>query len=158
MCCRSLYVCLSMVFLWTKSKSKEAVTTWKFPAAARNMLSRDSWLLMSYTTPFHTSCVAVRWKMCTTYRASFQHILKRVIVCFSSPAVTNAFNISIFEREFSYFFRGVCLGCLTLCRAQRPKTSARGRGQNVPKRPVAIGKLRYFQTRKFRTISRESRE
>ena len=38
---------------------------------------------------------------------------------------------------------------LTLCRAQRPKTSARVRGQNVPKRPVAIGKLRCFQTRKF---------
>ena len=38
---------------------------------------------------------------------------------------------------------------LTLCRAQRPKTSARGRGQNVPKRLVAIGKLRCFQTRKF---------
>ena len=38
---------------------------------------------------------------------------------------------------------------LTLCRAQRPKTSAQGRGQNVPKRPVAIGKLRCFQTRKF---------
>ena len=27
--------------------------------------------------------------------------------------------------------------------------SARGRGQNVPKRPVAIGKLRCFPTRKF---------
>ena len=38
---------------------------------------------------------------------------------------------------------------LTLCRAQRPKMSARGRGQNVPKRPVAIGQLRCFQTRKF---------
>ena len=38
---------------------------------------------------------------------------------------------------------------LTLCRAQRLKTSARGRGQNVPKRLVAMGKLRCFQTRKF---------
>ena len=38
---------------------------------------------------------------------------------------------------------------LTLCRAQHPKMSARGRGQNVPKRPVAIGKLHCFQTRKF---------
>ena len=25
-------------------------------------------------------------------------------------AITNAFDICIFEREFSYFFRGVCLG------------------------------------------------
>ena len=40
-------------------------------------------------------------------------------------------------------------GTLTLCRAQCLKTSRRGRGQNVPKRPVAIGKLRCFQTRKF---------
>ena len=24
---------------------------------------------MSYTTPFYTSCVGVRWKMCTAYRA-----------------------------------------------------------------------------------------
>ena len=38
---------------------------------------------------------------------------------------------------------------LTLCRAQRPKTSAQGRGQNVPKRSVVIGKLCCFQTRKF---------
>ena len=54
--------------------------------------------------------------------------------------------------QWHYFFALVCdlRTChLTLCRAQRPKTSARGRGQNVPKRPVAIGKLRCFQTRKF---------
>ena len=38
---------------------------------------------------------------------------------------------------------------LSLCRAQRPKTSAQCRGQNVPKRLVAIGKLCCFQTRKF---------
>ena len=38
---------------------------------------------------------------------------------------------------------------LTLCRAQHPKMSVRGRGQNVPKHPVAIGKLCCFQTRKF---------
>ena len=38
---------------------------------------------------------------------------------------------------------------LTLCWAQRPKTSAQGRGQNIPKRPVAIDELRCFHTRKF---------
>ena len=38
---------------------------------------------------------------------------------------------------------------LTLCRAQHPKTSARGSGRNIPKCPVAIGKLCCFQTRKF---------
>ena len=38
---------------------------------------------------------------------------------------------------------------LTLCQAQRLKTSARVHGQNVPKRPFAIGKLCCFQTRKF---------
>ena len=38
---------------------------------------------------------------------------------------------------------------LTLCWAQRPKMSLRGRGQNVPKCPVAIGKLCCFHTRKF---------
>ena len=38
---------------------------------------------------------------------------------------------------------------LTLCRAQRPITSAWGCRHNVPKRPVMIGILRYFQTRKF---------
>ena len=38
---------------------------------------------------------------------------------------------------------------LTFCRAQRPKMSVRGRGQNIPKCLVMIGKLRCFQTRKF---------
>ena len=64
---------------------------------------------MSYTTPLHTSCVGVRWKMCTAYTASFPHILKKVTF---DPllAIANAFNICIFEREFSCFFRGVGLG------------------------------------------------
>ena len=30
---------------------------------------------MSYTAPFHMSCVGVGWKMCAAYRASFRHIL-----------------------------------------------------------------------------------
>ena len=38
---------------------------------------------------------------------------------------------------------------LTLCQVQRPKTSMLSRGQNIPKHPVAIGKLRGFYTRKF---------
>ena len=38
---------------------------------------------------------------------------------------------------------------LTLCRAQHPKMSAWGRGQNVPKRPVVISKLRWFHTKIF---------
>ena len=43
-----------------------------------------TYFLMSYTTPFHTSCVGVRWKMRKAYRASFWHILKKVTACFSS--------------------------------------------------------------------------
>ena len=48
------------------------------------ILSLVHQLLMSYTTPFHTSCVGVKWKICTAYRASFRHILKKVTVCLSS--------------------------------------------------------------------------
>ena len=44
---------------------------------------------MSYTTPFHTSCVSVRWKLCRAYRASFWHILKKVTACFSSCVWNN---------------------------------------------------------------------
>ena len=45
---------------------------------------------------------------------------------------------------------------LTLCRAQRPKTSARGRGQNVPKRLVAIGKLLLLPNKEISIQSREN--
>ena len=48
-----------------------------------------------------------------------------------------------------YIITEALVGWLTLCWVQCPKTSARGRRQNVPKHPVAIGKLRCFQTRKF---------
>ena len=48
--------------------------------------------------------------MCTAYRASFRHILKKVTVFILLFAITYAFNICIFERDLCYFFRGVCLG------------------------------------------------
>ena len=44
----------------------------------------------------------------------------------------------------------------TLCRVQHQKTSAQGRGQNVPKNPVTIGKLRCFQTKEISVQSREN--
>ena len=53
-----------------------------------------------------------------------------------------------FPWTFTLFYL-LFLSILTLCWTQHPKTSAWGRGQNIPKRPVAIGKLRCFQTRKF---------
>ena len=69
-------------------------------------------LVMPYTTPFHTNCVGVRWKMCTAYTASFRHSLKKVTVCFSPHVCkkANAFNICIFKREFIHLCRGVGLG------------------------------------------------
>ena len=67
-------------------------------------------LLMSYTTPFHTSCVGVRWKMCMAYRASFRHNLKKWQCAFHPLfATTYPFHICIFEIKFSHFFRGVGL-------------------------------------------------
>ena len=53
--------------------------------------------------------------MCTAYRASFRHILEKRECAFHPLfATTNAFNISIFETEFSHFFRRVGLGVETV--------------------------------------------
>ena len=68
-------------------------------------------------------------------------------ITYPSPDVFLVVRVSTKVMCLSLFL--YCMYCLTLCRAQCPKTSARGRGQNVPKCPVSVGKLRCFQTRKF---------
>ena len=59
---------------------------------------------MSYTV-YHTiphQLCRCEVKMCMAYRASFQHILKKVAVCFHPLfAVTNAFNSYAFSKENS---------------------------------------------------------
>ena len=114
------------------------------------------------------------WKepVCNSHKCTQEaHIitcLKRLLVCGSSHwTISNFIPLSWGQWENNPNRLGCpfcwpcgflprsrpshCRGqyCLTLYRAQRPKMSTPGRGQNVPKHPVAIDKLRCFQTWKF---------
>ena len=63
-----------------------------------------------YHTIPHELCVGVRWKMCTAYRASFRHILKKVTVCFLSTVYNNKMLLtSTFSKENSTFSLDECV-------------------------------------------------
>ena len=72
---------------------------------------QEVYLLLSYTTPFRTSCEGVWWKITRLMELWFDTFWKKGQFGFHPLfALTNAFKICIFEREFSYLLKGVGLG------------------------------------------------
>ena len=53
--------------------------------------------LISYTTPYHTSCAGLSCEVCAAYGASVKLIVR--VVCFSSFALRNTFNFDFSKQN-----------------------------------------------------------